>query len=108
MGTPSMLTKEDEAIRQVLSSLEQQIENMVTAGRTVERIKEELAAGYISGASDMFQSKVDDWMQRYQKVIGAFENFVQSTQGANQILTQAENDARAHAADGIYNGLQGA
>lgn len=56
----------------------------------------------------MFQSRVDDWMQRYQQVIGAFEHFVQSTQGANQILTQAEDDARAHAADGIYNGLQGA
>ncbi|MEU9041653.1 MULTISPECIES: hypothetical protein [unclassified Kitasatospora] len=108
MTTPGMLTKEDEAIRQVLASLEHQIENMVTAGRTVERIKEELAGGYISGASSVFQQKVEDWMSRYQQIIGSFEKFVQSTQGANQILTQAEDDARAHAADGIYNGLQGA
>ncbi|MFJ6618729.1 hypothetical protein ACIQOW_14275 [Kitasatospora sp. NPDC091335] len=102
-----MLTKEDEAIRQVLASLEQQIESMVTAGRTVERIKEELAGGYISGASTVFQQRVEDWMTRYQQVIGAFERFVQSTQGANQILTAAEDEARAHAADGIYYGLQG-
>ncbi|MFJ9443433.1 hypothetical protein ACIRRH_16400 [Kitasatospora sp. NPDC101235] len=108
MTTPGMLTKEDEAIRQVLASLEQQIEHMVTAGRTVERIKEEIAGGYISGASSVFQQKVEDWMTRYQQVIGAFERFVQSTQGANAILTQAEDDARAHAADGIYEGLQGA
>ncbi|WP_406207947.1 hypothetical protein OH807_35815 [Kitasatospora sp. NBC_01560] len=108
MSTPPMLVKEDEAIRQVLASLETQIEHMVTAGRTVERIKEEVAAGYISGASSTFQGKIEDWMRRYNTVIGAFEHFVQSTQGANQILTQAEDDARAHAADGIYDGLQGA
>jgi len=101
------LAKEDEAIRKVLADLEQQIENMVSAGRTVERIKEELGAGYISGASSVFQSRVEDWMARYQKVVGAFEHFMQSTQGANQILNQAEEDARTHAADGIFLGLQG-
>ncbi|MCU7825975.1 hypothetical protein [Kitasatospora sp. DSM 101779] len=101
------LAKEDEAIRKVLADLEHQIENMVTAGRTVERIKEELATGYISGASTVFQNKVGDWMTRYQKVTGSFEHFMQSTQGANQILNHAEEEARAHAADGIYQGLQG-
>ncbi|MEV8095063.1 hypothetical protein [Kitasatospora sp. NPDC085879] len=107
MVDPGMLTKEDEAIRQVLADLEHQIENMVTAGRTVERIKEEVAGGYISSASTAYQGKLDDWMTRYQQVIGAFEHFMQSTQGANAILNQAEEDARAHAADGIYYGLQG-
>ncbi|MFI6156392.1 hypothetical protein ACIBCA_27315 [Kitasatospora sp. NPDC051170] len=108
MSTPAMLTKQDEAIRKVLTDLQQQIDDMITAGRTVERIKEEVGAGWISGASSTFQEKIDDWMRRYHEVIGAFERFVEATQGASQIITNAEAEARAQAADGIYEGLQGA
>lgn len=103
-----MLTKQDEAIRNVLTDLQQQIDDMITAGRTVERIKEEVGRGWVSGAGDMFTQKLDDWMRRYHDVIAAFEQFVESTQGASQIITNAEAEARAQFADGIYEGLQGA
>ncbi|MET8541618.1 hypothetical protein ACIQI7_03190 [Kitasatospora sp. NPDC092039] len=108
MSTPANLNKQDEAIRKALSDIEQQIENMITAGRTVERIREELAAGYISGASSTFQEKVGDWMTRYHTVIGAFERFAEATKGADQVLTHAEEEARMHAADGILTALNGA
>ncbi|MFJ9693902.1 hypothetical protein [Kitasatospora sp. NPDC101183] len=108
MSTPAMLTKQDESIRRVLGELQQQIDDMITAGRTVERIKEEVGKGWISGAGDMFTTKLDDWMTRYHLVIQAFERFVEATQGASQIISNAEAEARAQFADGIYEGLQGA
>ncbi|GAA3039684.1 hypothetical protein ACFVUY_23925 [Kitasatospora sp. NPDC058063] len=108
MSTPANLNKQDEAIRKALSDIEQQIEGMITAGRTVERIKQELASGYISGASSTFQQKVEDWMTRYHTVIGAFERFAESTKVADQVLSHAEEEARLHAADGIVDALNGA
>ncbi|GHF63723.1 hypothetical protein GCM10018790_47030 [Kitasatospora xanthocidica] len=99
------MTKQDEAIRKALSDIEQQIEGMITAGRTVERIKQELASGYISGASSTFQQKVEDWMQRYHQVIGAFERFAEATKVADQTISHAEEEARLHAADGFIEGV---
>ena len=111
MSTP-ILRKDDGAIQQALSGLETQISSMITSGQTVERINEEIAAGYISGASTVFQSKVNDWVDRYKKVMQAFEQLTESLSGANTILTKADEDAGVQggnwgASDGVYNALKG-
>lgn len=95
MSTPANLTKQDAAIRNALDSMRAHIDDMINSGRTVERIKEEIAAGYFSGASSAFQGKLDDWQQRYHQVIAAFEKFVESTQGADAIINKAEDEALA-------------
>ncbi|MFD0278097.1 hypothetical protein ACFVHB_29900 [Kitasatospora sp. NPDC127111] len=110
--TSPVLNKEDAAIQQALAGLEHQIAAMITSGQTVERINEEIAAGYVSGASRAFQEKVNDWVARYKQIMQAFERFTESTQGANQILNNAEEDAHViggnwGASDGIYQGLGG-
>jgi hypothetical protein len=105
-----VLSKEDSAIQQVLSSMEGQISAMITAGQTVERINEELGAGYISGASTVFRSKVQDWVDSYKLVMQKFQHCCESTSGASSLLNQAEEEAQVTggnwgASDGVFHGL---
>ncbi len=103
MGTPSgMLTKDEQAIQTALNGLEQQISSMITSGQTVERINAEVSQAYVSGASTAFQSNIADWIQRYQKVMQAFQHLTDSTAGANQVLNRAEEDA--HVIGGNWGG----
>ncbi len=112
VSTPGMLKKDDGSIQQALAGLETQISSMISSGQTVERINEEIAAGYISGASTVFQGKVSDWVDRYKKVMQAFDQLTESLSGASKTLTQADEDAGVAggnwgASDGVYSALQG-
>ncbi|MFF7634565.1 hypothetical protein ACFZB9_15620 [Kitasatospora sp. NPDC008050] len=114
MTTPggSMLKTSDQSIQNALMSLEGQLSAMISSGQTVERINEEIAAHYVSGASTLFQGKINDWVTRYKKIMQAFQQLSDSTQGASKTLTKAEEDAHViggnwGASDGVYSALNG-
>jgi uncharacterized protein YukE len=110
VATP--LKKSDQSIQSALAGLEGQISAMIQSGQTVERINEEIAAAYISGASTAFQGRINDWVTCYKKVMQAFQALMDSTQGASQTLNKAEEDAGVMggnwgASDGVYHALSG-
>jgi hypothetical protein len=113
MTTPgTALKKSDHSIQSTLAGLEGQISAMIQSGQTVERINEEIAAHYVSGASTAFQNKISDWVERYKSIMQAFQQLTDSTQGASQTLTKAEEDAHViggnwGASDGVYHALNG-
>ncbi|GAA1988653.1 hypothetical protein [Kitasatospora viridis] len=110
MSSPNVLSAEDQAFITALNGLESQISAMITSGQTVERINEEIAAGYVSGASTAFQGRVNDWVERYKNVMQAFQKLQDATQGASTVLNKAEEDAHVMggnwgASDGVFSAL---
>ncbi|MFE9426022.1 hypothetical protein ACFYNO_24025 [Kitasatospora sp. NPDC006697] len=108
--TNNVLSAQDQAFITALNGLDHQISAMITSGQTVERINEEIAAGYVSGASSAFQSKVNDWVDRYKTVMQAFQKLQDATHGASQVLNKAEEEAHVMggnwgASDGVYAAL---
>lgn len=75
----------------------------------MERINEEIAAGYISQASSAFQAKVNDWVERYKRVMQAFQQLQDATGNASNVLNKAEDEAHIlggnwGTSDGVYSG----
>jgi uncharacterized protein YukE len=108
MGTPTdvnQLSVADQAFLSALNGLDHQLAAMMTSGQTVERINEEIAAHYISGASTAFQKRVEDWVARYKKVMQAFQQLQDATHGASQVLNRAEEEA--HIMGGNWGDLDG-
>jgi uncharacterized protein YukE len=109
VSTP-VLSSDDQIIASALAGLDHHISAMIEAGNTVERINEEVAAGYIAHASTVFQNKVNDWVSRYKQVMQAFEHLMDSTSTTQKLLNQAEEEAQTiggnwGASDGVFNGL---
>ncbi|WP_035841687.1 hypothetical protein [Kitasatospora azatica] len=110
--TGNLLTTDDQSVQQALTGLGHQISAMITAGQTVERINEEIAAKYVSGASSAFQDRVTDWVDRYKVIMRSVEHLMESTASASKVLTKAEDDAHVvggnwGASDGVYSALNG-
>jgi uncharacterized protein YukE len=58
-----------------------------------QRISEEVAANFISGASMTFQQKVDDWVQLAQAVIRSFDTLEDDLKGASNELDSGTESA---------------
>ena len=96
------LETQDQAMTAVLQGLDQQVVNVIRAGETGERIREEIARGYVAGSSTVFQSKVENWCERYQDIMRAYQHLTDATANTQKTLTAAEDEAQQ--AGGNWNG----
>jgi hypothetical protein len=88
----------DEAqIRNAISALEQHVAGMRTSAGEVEQTAEYITMTYVAHSSTMFQRKIHDWLDEYNRVARAFDRLGQNSSTVSGVISRAEEDAHTSA-----------
>ena len=97
MTSPNLYSKSDPEMQQALTALQGHVEAMSRAANRVLSIVQEIATSYVAGSSMVFQNKMTDWIEQYNKVMQAFQTLGDDTAAVNQVINNAEEDAHTTA-----------
>lgn len=112
MTSPKQVAKSDGAVNQAIGIIDSNRGFLQQQVATGQRIKDEVAANFVSGASSTFQQKVDDWVTTGNAVIKAFDTLEEDLKGASNTLDSGNDNATQFAngwggGDGIFGALTG-
>jgi uncharacterized protein YukE len=111
MTTPKQVVKSDAGINQAIGIIDSNRGFLQQQVATGQRIRDDVARNFISGASATFQQKVDDWVTVGQAVIQAFDTLEDDLRGASNTLDSgaenAQQQAGSWAGDEVFSSLTG-
>ncbi len=87
------LSNDTEATQHVLTALDEHLNEMSRSGRTVQNIREKVAATYVARSSQSHCEAIDDWLAIHARITQATQNFHQGTHLTNLALKDAEGGA---------------
>ena len=93
MTRPNSLQRDDAAVATALRVIDDHRSFLNQQLQTGQRIKDEVAANFVSGASSTFQGKVDEWVEVAQGVVRAFDILDEDLRGANNSLDSGVENA---------------
>ncbi|MGW6688103.1 hypothetical protein [Streptomyces sp. NPDC054961] len=96
------LVTSDQVILNTISHLDGYLVQMMNARSQVDEVMGRIGWNYQAESSKAFLRKVEEWIIGYDTIMQKYQTLIDSTQGAQKFLTQAEEEA--HASGGNWGG----
>lgn len=111
MTSPRQVAKSDGGINTAIGIIDDNRGFLQLQLAVGQRIQEEVAQNFVSGASTTFQQKVDDWVTVCQAVIKSFDTLEEDLKGASNALDSGTENALQAASswtsDSTFSALTG-